>query len=195
MPPYQRVTTTTTAGPFRITSFDTPQTLNAADLNVLTWDVANTNGAAVNCPNVVIELLAFDNPGRTQYSVHLLNGGATINDGNELLILPLSHPRARIRVRCENNVFYDISNADLNIVGTSAALYSGPLNDTFFNNNGTTGALAPACGSPVTVVGGSSGGGNGDASSAGPWLLAGTGILLLVRRRRQGRQRALTISL
>ncbi len=181
-----RVTTTTGAGPFRITNFGTPQTLNAASSPVVFWDVANTSAGAVNCPNVVIELLTFADPGRTQYSVHQLNGGATLNDGNETLVLAMSHPRARIRIRCENNVFYDISNADLNIVGSSAMLYDDTDNNTFFNNNGTTGFIAPACGSPVIDQGSSGGGG----SSSADLLLAGLGGSLwwLAWRRRRYRQ-------
>ncbi len=186
-----RVTTTTQAGPFQVTSFGTPQTLNVLDNNLLTWDVANTNAGVVNCPNVIIELLTFANAGRTQYTVHRMNNGATLNDGNELLVFEdttLSHPRARIRVRCENNLFYDISNADLNIVGTTGSQYDADDNDTFFNNNGTTGFNAPACNTPTSGGGGGggSGGGNGDSSSADLLLLGlGGGLWWLARRRRR----------
>ena len=186
-----RVTTTTAAGPFRVTSFGTPQTLDVLNNNLLTWDVANTAGGAVNCPNVVIELLTFVDMNRTQYTVHRMNGGPTLNDGNELLVFEdtsLSHPRARIRLRCDNNVFYDISNADLTIAGTTANQYDANDNDTFFNNDGTTGFVAPGCGVVASgnTGGSSGGGGGGGSSSADPWLLGvGGGLWWLLRRRRQ----------
>ncbi len=186
-----RVTTTAAAGPFQITSLGTPQTLDVLANNLLTWDVANTGaGSAVNCPNVVIELLTFVDAARSQYSVHRMNGGPTLNDGNELLVFEdttLSHPRARIRLRCEDNVFYDISNADLDIDGTTATLYDANDSNTFFNNNGTTGPIAPAC----TITGGGggggggSGGGGGGGSSADLLLLATIGGLWWLTRRRR----------
>jgi hypothetical protein len=84
--------------------------------------------------------------------VHPILAG-TPNDGSEdITIVPLthSHPRARIRVRCSDNIFYDISDADLNLVGSSPPMaFSDTDNMTFFNSDGLVliGAK-PACGVP-----------------------------------------------
>jgi hypothetical protein len=149
-----RVTVNRNAGPFEVTSFTTAQTLTLANAPfTLDWNVANTgSGTPVNCANVDIELLTFDDASYTNYSVHPILAG-TPNDGSEdITIVPLthSHPRARIRVRCSDNIFYDISDADLNLVGSSPPMaFSDTDNMTFFNSDGLVliGAK-PACGVP-----------------------------------------------
>ncbi len=144
--------TVTSKGPFKITNNNSAQTIvsNAGPIG-LNWNVAGTAGGKVSCPIVDIDLLTFA-PGHTTYSVHNLLAN-TDNDGSEPVnIIPLtdSHARARFRVSCSNNIFYDISNADLNIVGTNLVpaqtFFDEDDNTTFFNNNGTTSSNAPSCG-------------------------------------------------
>ncbi len=149
-----QITVNRNAGPFAITSLNTVQTLDlVADAPfTLDWDVANTGaGSPVNCVNVDIELLTFDDAGYTNYSVHPILAG-TPNDGTEdINITPTtdSHPRARIRVKCSDNVFYDISDADLNLVGSNPpAMFGDTDNVTFFNSGSTLVGLPPVCGVP-----------------------------------------------
>jgi hypothetical protein len=188
-----RITTDTGSGPFRVTSQATPANIvpNSGALKV-DWEVAKTNSAPVSCPNVVIELLTFDLM-KTEYSVQpMVVGGLTANDGTEQVTLPdISNSVSRIRVRCSNNIFYDISNADLNIQGTAAiTTYGIPV---ALDNPATSDITAPDC--PIINTGGGtsgSGSNNGDASAFGFFwmlLLAGLSVVRHWRRRPVGADR------
>ena len=177
------ITTDTGSGPFRVTSQETPANIvpNSGAVKV-DWEVAKTNSAPVSCPNVVIELLTF-NPAKTSYSVQpMVVGGLTANDGSEQVTLPdISNSDSRIRVRCSNNIFYDISNADLDIQGTTAiSTYDIPV---ALANPATSDSTAPDC--SVINIGGSSSGGsnNGDASAFDfIWLLMLAGLSVVRQR-------------
>ncbi len=116
----------------------------------VTWEVANTDLMPVNCANVDIDLLTFA-PGHSSYSVTSL-AAATPNDGNQSVNIPdSSNSRARFRVKCSNNIFYDISDADLDIQGSGTFPTDGQ--NTFFNINGTV--LVPAvgtCAAPTVTL-------------------------------------------
>jgi hypothetical protein len=170
------VTADVSSGPFRVTSQASADTIipNSGAIRV-DWNVANTTSAPVSCPSVVIELLTF-NTLKTEYSVQpMVVGGVTDNDGSEQVTLPdISNSVSRIRVRCSNNIFYDISDADLNIQGTTAiTTYDIPV---ALANPATSDSTAPDC--PIINTGGGSGGsGNGDASAFGfIWLLLLAGL-------------------
>lgn len=112
------ITTDGGSGPFLVTSPNTGVTWNAGDTESITWDVAGTNNAPVNCANVDI-LLSTD--GGLTYTVIASN---TPNDGSESLVVPgTSGNSNRIMIRCSDNVFFDISNQNFTI---NAA---GPLID------------------------------------------------------------------
>ena len=169
------------AGPFRITSQDVKQTLvsNGGAVS-LQWNVAGTNRSPVSCSTVDIDLLTF-NAGYTSYSVTSL--GTTANDGSTLVqITPQTHnaSRARFRVSCSNNYFYDISDADLTIVGTDpGSQFSTNQFNAYPNNGGTVGTEAQEC--PVSrTVRSRSGGGGGSAG----WWIPLMGLVYLGRRRR-----------
>lgn len=96
------------AGPFAITSANTPYTWTALSTYTVTWNVANTNAAPVNCPNV--DLLLSDDGGAT-FPVML--AAATPNDGSQAITLPLATTtQARLKVQCSTNIFFDISNVN-----------------------------------------------------------------------------------
>ncbi len=145
------VTVDKDAGPFQITAYNTPQSIDfTTGPKTLTWDVANTDNPPVNCANVDIELLTFSNPFYQQFTVHPLVS-ATANDGShDLTVTEVvnSHPRARFRIRCSNNVFYDISDGNLNIIGGAATVYGDTDTFTFFNTGSTLTPTAPVCGVP-----------------------------------------------
>ncbi len=180
-----RVTTTTSAGPFRITNYATPQTIVVNSNNAtLTWDRANTDLPPVSCPTVDIDLLTFSDPFYTQYSVHNLMTGVT-NNNSQLVSFPdttLDHPRARFRIRCSNNIFYDISDADLVIEGTGTTQYTDTDFTTFFNNGGTVGGTEPACGTP-DVITTPQAGSRGDSGAFDYWWLLLLGGLAGIRWR------------
>lgn len=121
------VTVSGTAGPFVVTQPNTAVNWNAGGTHTVTWDVASTNVAPVNTANVDI-LLSVD--GGFTYPFTLLS--ATPNDGSQAVNLPLipATTTARIMVRANGNIFYDISNTDFNIAAASIPDYTVGGNPT-----------------------------------------------------------------
>jgi hypothetical protein len=204
-----RVSVQDTGAGFEILNLETPRTIVDGESFDVTWRVAGTDQPPINCANVDIDLMTFADHPKTgdpyySYSVHplLLTSMLpmpTPNDGSESVSIPAdkSHLRARIRVKCSDNIFYDISSADLVIDGTDPDPVTGDFSDAdalvFFNNNGTTGTVAPACGAVAycestpdsSDVDEGGGGRRGSGTVDYQWLLLLTGILLLsgIRRR------------
>jgi hypothetical protein len=105
------VTVTNTAGPFEITSPNTPVSWAGGSTQTVTWSVNNTNTAPVNVATVNI-LLSTDG-GQTFPTVLAT---ATANDGTETITIPNSPTStARIKVEAVGNIFFDINNANLTI--------------------------------------------------------------------------------
>jgi hypothetical protein len=186
-----RVSVSTAAGPFEITSV--AASIFAGTAFAVDWDVAGTNLAPINCANVDIDLIDFSADGAT-YSVYPL--GTSPNDGSALVTVnpaDSQHFNGRIRVKCSDNIFYDLSDTDLTV---TPVIGSTLMDDTEFTtrtygNIGLTGFSAPVCGAivdcglpppPDEDDGGTK---NGDASAFGPnWLLLLGGFLLFARKRR-----------
>lgn len=125
---------TSTAGPFLVTSPNTGVSWNAGAQTV-TWNVANTTSAPVNCANVDI-LLSRD--GGNTFPTTLIAG--TPNDGSQSVTIPnIGTATARIKVKAAENVFFDISNVNFTIV----AVPSGQPCEDF-----TTGTFPPP---PFTI--------------------------------------------
>lgn len=146
-----RVTVDSGSGPFAITMPNTAQTITSPGPITVAWNKAGTDASPVSCPSVDIDLLTFA-AGYATYSIHPLVAG-TPNDELEMVTIPVllapnSNARARIRVKCSNNVFYDISDADLDIDGTDPTPISYDDDDfrTRFNLGGTLTGSAPVCG-------------------------------------------------
>ncbi len=178
-----RIDVIDSAGPFRVTSqTNTTSILASNSTFTVTWDVANTSIAPIGCSDVAIELLAFDDAAYTNHSVHPLVA-STPNTGTAIIVTPSewveTPARARLRVSCLNNVFYALSEGDLQFIGNfPKVLFDDDDIPTFFNNNGTTGGVAPICissgGFPTT-----GGGSTRDATSVGLiWLLLMSGLAL-----------------
>jgi hypothetical protein len=104
---------TNTAGPFLVTFPNTNVTIGGAQ--TITWNVANTNNAPVNCSNVKISLST--DGGTTWPTVLAAN---TANDGSEQIILPeINNTTARIKVEAVGNIFFDISNTNFTVTTTT----------------------------------------------------------------------------
>jgi len=147
------------SGPFRITSHNKPGTSidQSTPSVVLTWAVANTNVAPVSCANVDIDLLTFSG-GHASYAVNPLLVG-TPNDGTETVTLARSAAFARFRVKCSNNIFYDVSDADIDINSDPTnGNYAVSGNTTFSNPNGLFATSSSCVPAPVAPVGGGGGG-------------------------------------
>lgn len=112
------VTVSGTAGPYVVTAPNTAVTWNAATSQTVTWNVASTNLAPVNCANVDI-LLSTD--GGLTYPNVLAT--ATPNDGSQTIVVPnLGTTTARVMVRANANIFYDISNTNFTIIPSADVL-------------------------------------------------------------------------
>ena len=119
------------SGPFRITSFNQSQSLSPGNYDI-NWDVANTDKTPVNCSLIDISLLTFKFL-KTSYSETPLartdnDGSATVTIGNIL------NSRARFKIQCSDNIFYDISDADLTFTGGIALSTTG--NKVDYNSAG-----------------------------------------------------------
>jgi hypothetical protein len=177
---------------FEITNLDDGKTINNSF--VVNWRVASTNSAPINCSNVDIDLLTFA-PGYARYSVHPLT--TTSNTGNatvSITSITKSHPRARIRVKCSNNYFYDVSDVDFAVDGTAPAPFDDSANRTFFNV-GFADNVAPACPAVAKCVNKSKKSKGGGASVDYRWLLLVSGLLLLAWIRRRAAVSGLAVKL
>ncbi len=130
------VTTDGASGPFLVTSQATATTWSIGDTETITWDVAGTDVAPVNSPNVDIW---FSTDGGQTYPISVaLNvpntGSASVNVPN------INTTTGRLMIISSNNIFYDLNNAVITIDGVAGtgdftfddfAVYPNPSNGTF----------------------------------------------------------------
>ena len=110
------VTTVAGTGPFAVIAPNGGESLVANTTTVISWNVAGSDANGIDCSQVVIEL-SLDG-GQTWG-----NAVTTANDGSFNYSLPdVAEPDARIRIRCADNIFFDISDADFAIVREDFAL-------------------------------------------------------------------------
>lgn len=152
------LTVSASAGPFRVTAPNGSEGLQSSA--TVTWDVAATNSAPVNCLNVNISLSTDSG---VSFSVTLL--ASTPNDGSASVSFPAgSSSTARLKIQCTNNIFFDISdnNFSYNNAGStsySLMVYSSgassvPINASPVAYAGTTGyaKLPIASGTSITLT-------------------------------------------
>jgi len=81
--------------------------------NLVTWDTSNTQMAPISCSHVNI-LLSIDSGINFNHSLAL----NTLNDGSqEVEISGVNTNKARIKIKCMNNIFFAINNGDFEING------------------------------------------------------------------------------
>lgn len=115
---------TNTAGPFDVTRPNTALVWGRGENHLVTWNVAGTDLAPINCANVAIDLST--NSGAT-FGWPL--SASTPNDGSATIVVP-SVPdttAARVRVSCVDNVFFDVSDVNFSIAETGTPDPTGPL--------------------------------------------------------------------
>lgn len=116
---------TTAAGPFVVTRPNTALTWGRDIPHLVSWDVAGTHLAPVGCANVAIDL---STDGGASFGTTL--AASTPNTGTATAVLPPATPdtsQARLLVRCVDNVFFDVSDADFSIAATGDPEPTGPL--------------------------------------------------------------------
>jgi len=80
-------------------------------VNLVTWDTSNTQQAPVSCSHV--DILLSSDSGISFNQTLALN---TLNDGSQdVEISGVNTNKARIKVKCNNNVFFAISSGDFEI--------------------------------------------------------------------------------
>ena len=100
-------------GPFRISTPNVPDlTYEAADSLTIGWVTAGTTEAPISCSTVDV-WMSFDNGQSFDY----LLASNTSNDGAVQVVLPdTTTNRARIKIKCSDNVFFDINNHRFRLV-------------------------------------------------------------------------------
>lgn len=96
------------SGPFSITSQWGPETwvANGTNQKTITWSVAGTNAAPVNCANVSI---LFSTDGGLTFPYTIV--ASTPNDGSETITIPnLRTTNGRIMVKAVGNIFFDVND-------------------------------------------------------------------------------------
>jgi subtilisin-like proprotein convertase family protein len=107
-----RLRSAAAAGPFRITYPNNNVALwNVGEYQTITWNVANTDAAPVNCQKVNLRL-SID--GGQTYPIVLAEGLPNI--GRACIQVPNNtSTAARVRIDAVDNVFFDISNSNFTI--------------------------------------------------------------------------------
>jgi len=106
------VTVNAASGPFVVTIPSAAGiSWSAGSSQSVTWNIAGTNVAPVNCANVSIQL---STDGGLTFPITIL--ASTPNDGSQIITVPNNITNeARIRVMAVGNVFYDMSNNNFTI--------------------------------------------------------------------------------
>ncbi|WP_191858487.1 reprolysin-like metallopeptidase [Hanstruepera ponticola] len=132
------VTTSTSSGPFAVTSQSTPVTWSAGNTETITWNVAGTNAGAVNTPNVDI-LLSTD--GGMTFDTVLAS--AVPNNGSADIIVPdVLAEDCLVMVKGSGNIFFNINTSRIAI---GYNITAGDVCETYtFNLNQTLGTNATA---------------------------------------------------
>ena len=122
---------------FTVTSQNTNTTWNKETTETVTWEVAGSNQAPINCQKVNIRLSV---DGGVTFPILLATD--TDNDGSEDITVPDSGTtQARIMVEAADNIFYNVNDINFTINGAAASvkdfafdgfnLYPNPSNGTF----------------------------------------------------------------
>jgi len=108
---FKKLSVTDSGSVFKVLSHTSPQVLQKEQETFIEWDVAGTNALPINCKVVSIKMIRSN-------GVENILVESTENDGSENITIPSTIPDmqdARIMVACNNNSFFNISSANLEI--------------------------------------------------------------------------------
>lgn len=109
----------TGTGPFVVSVPNGGESYAGGSTQTVTWSVAGTTAAPINCANVKISL---STDGGLTYPTVLI--ASTPNTGSANITLPsITTTTARVKVEAVGNVFFDISNANFNITASTVPGY------------------------------------------------------------------------
>ena len=136
---------TSSSGPFIVTSPNTSVSWTGGSTQTVSWDVAGTSSAPINCANVKISL---STDGGLTFPIVLT--ASTPNDGSQTVTVPnVATTSARVKVEAVGNVFFDLSNANFTITqGSGGGSGSGtiglynPAGGAFFLRNSNSSGVA-----------------------------------------------------
>lgn len=130
------VTTVAAAGPFVITSQNTPTTWVEGQLATITWNVAGTTGNGINCSNVEI---LFSSDGGQTFPV-VLESNAPNSGSFEIIVPAVTTTLGRIMVKGVGNIFFDINNANITVSPGAATftLAANPISQTICQGQSKT---------------------------------------------------------
>jgi len=111
------------AGPFELLFPNSVSDLVTVGAGIdVTWDVANTDVAPVNCQKVNI-LLSTD--GGKTYPPELALAMGVPNDGAQTVTVPdVTTRTARVKIEAADNIFFDVSNTNFDIISPTQAGFS-----------------------------------------------------------------------
>ena len=114
------VTSTTSSGPFALTSFNSSSSIAGGSSQAITWSVASTTAAPVSCANVKISLSTDGG-----YTYPFVLAASTPNDGSQTVTIPnvanVATTQGRFKVEAVGNIFFDVSNANTTITSSNTA--------------------------------------------------------------------------
>lgn len=121
------VFTEASAGPFKMTSQTSNVTWEVGANKIVTWDVANTDVAPVDTPNVNIKL-SIDGGASFPYTL----AANVPNDGSHEISVPNGtvSNRARIMIEGAGNIFYSVNTANFKIINVDFLLNFAPSSVT-----------------------------------------------------------------
>lgn len=133
------VTSTTSAGPFVVSTANTATSWSGNSAQTVTWDVASTNIAPVSTANVRI---LFSADGGTSFPFVLAE--TTPNDGSQAITVPnVATTQGRLKIEAVGNIFFDINNANVTVTATasseSVGVYTGSDGVWYLRNTNTPG--------------------------------------------------------
>ncbi|MBX9449630.1 MAG: T9SS type A sorting domain-containing protein [Taibaiella sp.] len=118
-----------TGSPFTVLSPNTSGvTWSTGSTQTVTWDVAGTTGAPINTAQVTIYL---SRTGGATYPYILAEN--VPNTGSATITIPegMATTEARVKIKGSGNVFYDVSDADFTITGSSTSIQDSEYTHEF----------------------------------------------------------------